>query len=221
MVYSNTQKNLWDHFLTEDQISRIESSARLVSFRKGETIIKQGTSASQIFLLESGMVKLVSEDGNRSTVFKIIADGNYIGLMCSFARQNFDFSAIAINPSEVLIIDRQVFEKTISENGDFAMHIVRLMSDMTVKIVSDLIGLSHKQANGATATILLELSDIFGSRSFRMPFNRDEFADTVGFSKESVINCLTSLQKDGIIKVSGKNVEILDLKRLTFISHYG
>ncbi len=221
MIIREENKKQWFNFLTKEQQEQIKSSSSEVVFRKGETIIKQGTAATHIYLLSSGMVKLASEEGSRMTVFKIISDNTFVGLMCSFAKKNFDFSALAINTSTVKIIDRDVFEQAIRENGEFAMHIVGLMSDMTVKIVSDLIGLSHKQANGATATILLDLVEIFNSHSFRMPFNRDEFADTVGFSKESVIGCLTAMQKDGIISVSGKNVEILDPHRLLLISRHG
>lgn len=221
MTIRETNKRQWSDFLTDKQQEQIRTSTSEVVFRKGETIIKQGTAVTHIYLLTSGLVKLASEDGNRMTVFKIIADNTFVGLMCSFARKNFDFSALAINTSVVRIIDREVFEQVIRENGEFAMHIIELMSDLTVKIVSDLIGLSHKQANGATATILLDLAEIFNSHSFRMPFNRDEFADTVGFSKESVIGCLTSMQKDGILRVSGKNIEILDPGRLLLISRHG
>lgn len=211
----------WDELLTAEQRERIIISAGRVSFRQGETIIKQGTSASAIYLLDKGMVKLVSEEDDRMTVFKIMGDGSFIGLMCSFAGHTFDFSAIAINPCEVLIIDRSLFEQAIRENGDFAMHIVGLMSEMTAKIVNDLIGLSHKQADGAVSTILLELADIFGSNSFRMPFTRAVLADTIGYSTESAINTLASLHKSGIIKVSGKSIEILDAKRLSLIARHG
>jgi hypothetical protein len=39
--------------------------------------------------------------------------------------------------------------------------------------------------------------------SYQMPFSKIELADTVGYSKESVINCLSSLHSNGIITVSG------------------
>jgi CRP/FNR family transcriptional regulator, anaerobic regulatory protein len=214
-------EHTWHEFVTQDERERIMSSSELVSFRKGETVIKQGTAASQIYFLESGMVKLLSEDDNRMTVFKILADNMFVGLMCSFAQRRFDFTAVTITPSRVRIIDRKVIEETIRSNGDFAMHIVNLMSVMTNKIVSDLIGLSHKQAEGAISTILLELADIFGSNSYQMPFSRIELADTVGYSKESVINCLSSLHSDGIITVSGKSVVINDTDRLKRIARHG
>ncbi len=211
----------WHEIVTEEERGQIMSSSELVSFRKGETVIKQGTAAGQIYFLESGMVKLMSEHHNRMTAFKILADNSFVGLMCSFAQRTFDFTAITITPSLVRIIERDLIERIIRNNGEFAMHVVEIMSVTTNKIVRDLIGLSHKHAEGAISTLLLELAEIFDSNSYRLPFSRVELADTAGYSKESVINCLSSLQRDGIISVSGKSVVIKDPERLQSIARHG
>ena len=216
----NTSRSWYDH-LAQDQRDRILASSNLVSFKKNETIIKQGTTAGHILYLEEGMVKLIVEDKERSTVFKIITNNTFIGLMCSFVKRNFDFSAVAIVPSSVRFIDRGVFEDAVRQNGDFAVYIVQLMSLMTNKVVHDLIQLSHKNADGAICTILLDLASIFGSNNFEMPFSRVELANTVGYSKESVISCLSSLQREGIVRSSGKSIEIIDLARLENIARFG
>jgi CRP/FNR family transcriptional regulator len=167
------------------------------------------------------MVKLIIEDDERSTAFKILSDNTFIGLMCAFVKRSFDFSAVAITPSKVRLINRSVFEDAIRDNGDFAVYIVQLMSLMTNKLVRDLIHLSHKNADGAICTVLLELASVFKSNKFQMPFSRVELAHTVGYSKESVISCLSSLQRDGVLIASGKSIEILDMKRLETISRFG
>jgi len=141
--------------------------------------------------------------------------------MCSFVKKSFDFSAVAIQDCNVRLIDRGVFEDFIRSNGEFAVQIIQLMSLMTNKIVHDLVHLSHKNADGAICTILIELSKVFKSNTFQMPFSRIELADTVGYSKESVINCLSSLQREGIIAVSGKMITLLNLQRLELISRNG
>lgn len=46
-------------------------------------------------------------------------------------------------------------------------------------------------------------------------------AHTLGYSKESIINTLSDFQRDGIITVSGKNLEILDITALGSIAEKG
>ena len=220
----NDERNIaekWSSTLSEEERDLVLENSTLVTFKKNETIIKQGYMADNILYLEKGLAKLSVDDNNRSTVFKIVADGTFVGLMCSFVKRTVDFSAVAINPSTIRLIDRDIFEGLIRNNGEFAVSIICQMSVMTNKIVHDLIYLSHKHADGAICTILMELSIIFKSNSFQMPFTRIELANTVGYSKESVINCLSSLQRENIIKTSGKNIEIIDPERLEIIARNG
>ena len=221
MNNEDSKENSWYSYLDEYNRNQILSTSTVVDYNKGETIIKQGVAAGHITFLEKGMVKLTSSNKKRTSTFKIIADNTFIGLMCAFVKKRFDFSAIAIVPSTVRMIDRKLFEEAIRTNGDFAVYIVNEMSLTTNKIVTELIQLSQKNADGAICTILLELATVFNSNTFQVPFNRTEFADTVGYSKESVITCLSSLQQEGIIRVSGKTVEIIDMSRLETIATYG
>jgi CRP/FNR family transcriptional regulator len=197
-----SKRKTWYDYLSDDQSQHLLDNSQLVSFKKDETIIKQGIAADHILYLEQGMVKLIIEDDERSTAFKILSDNTFIGLMCAFVKRSFDFSAVAITPSKVRLINRSVFEDAIRDNGD-------------------LIHLSHKNADGAICTVLLELASVFKSNKFQMPFSRVELAHTVGYSKESVISCLSSLQRDGVLIASGKSIEILDMKRLETISRFG
>lgn len=88
-------------------------------------------------------------------------------------------------------------------------------------MVHNLIKLTHKNVNGAIATILLDLYSLYNLDSFNLPFNREEMANALGYSKESVINTLSEFNKDGILKISGKKINIIDIDKLVSISING
>ncbi|MEE4176976.1 MAG: Crp/Fnr family transcriptional regulator [Bacteroides sp.] len=217
---SEGSKN-WYSLLTPQQHELVINHSRLVLFRKNETILKQGFIAGHILFLEEGMAKLSVEDGQKITVLKIVPPGSFIGLMCSFIKGTLDFSAAAIKDSKVRLIDREIFEQLIRENGDLAVALVQKMSLDTNKMVHDLVHLSHKNADGAICTVLFQLAGIFESHAFQIPLSRIEIANIVGYSKESVINTLSALNRDKVISLSGKNIEILDMKRLEMIARNG
>ncbi len=223
MIMEKISKNKydWQLLLSQEEIESLNVGSSLLSFGKGETIIKQGFMATHILLLEEGMAKLNVESGGRNTTIKIVTAGDFIGLMCSFVNKNVDFSAVTIIPSKVRLIDRSVFEKLIGSNGNFAVSLVKMISELTNSTVHDLINLSHKNVNGAIATLLLDLRRIFGSDSFDIPFTRSEMADALGYSKESIINTLSEYKKEGLISVEGKKLELLDLVKLDSIAKRG
>jgi len=213
--------NVWMEQLTPDQKEALINSSAILKFRRGETIIKQGTLASQIMFLEEGMAKLNFMEGEKDTTFSFATNGDFIGLMCSFVQKRLEFSAIAITNATVRIIDREVFENSIKENGKFAVYIVKLMSELTNGVVHTLISLSHKNVNGALSTLLLSLSRVYASNSFQVPFTRDEMAAALGYSKESIINTLSEFHRDKIINISGRNLVILQPETLKIISAKG
>lgn len=213
--------NSWMEQLTPDQKEALISSSTILKFRRGETIIKQGTLASQIMFLEEGMAKLNFMEADKDTTFSFATNGDFIGLMCSFVQKRLEFSAIAITNATVRIIDREVFEKSIRENGKFAVYIVKLMSELTKGVVHTLISLSHKNVSGALCTLLLSLSRVYASNTFQIPFTRDEMAAALGYSKESIINTLSEFHRDKIINISGRNLVILQPETLKIISAKG
>ncbi len=219
---SNSMINYsWMEHLNVKEKAEVLNGSTLLTYNKGETIIKQGTLASQILFVEDGIAKLNLESVGRDTTFSFATNGDFIGLMCSFVKKKLDFSAIAITQTTVRMIERDVFEKLIENNGKFAVYIVKHMSELTNSVVHTLITLSHKNVNGAVATLLLTLSRLYQSNNLQIPFSRDEMADALGYSKESIINTLSALHQDKIISVSGRELEILQHSALGLIAEKG
>lgn len=211
----------WMNSLNDVEKNRIFDASEILTYKRGETIIKQGTLASQIIFVEEGIAKLNFQTGERDTTFSFGMSGDFIGLMCSFVKKRLEFSAVAITDTTVRIIDREVFENLIETNGNFAVYIVKLMSELTNSVVHTLITLSHKNVNGAVATLLLTLTRLYKSNKLQIPFTRDEMADALGYSKESIINTLSSFHQDKIISISGRNLEIMQESALILIAEKG
>lgn len=211
----------WYGLLNQEEKEFLTNSSSRVEYKAGETVVKQGFSASHILFLEKGVVKLNVENRGKVTTFKIVNEGNFIGIMCSFVNKKLDFSAVAVTEASVFLMGREVMEKFISENGAFALYTVKLMSELTNGVVHNLINLSHKNVNGAVATILMDLAEVFRSPGYELPFNRSQFADALGYSKESVINTLREFDRDGILEISGKNVYVKDMDKLSSIARNG
>lgn len=207
--------------LNAQEHDELFSSITTVRYSKGETIVKQGFAMSSFLFLEKGIVKLDVMSENHSTTISIVSAKAFVGLMCSFVARQVDFSVVALVDSEVSMIDKNVIEKLIRNNGEFALRLVNLMSLMTKEMVGELIRKNAKNSLGAIALTLLELMKHFGSTKYTLPLTRTEFAEVVGFSKESVNLSMALLSKDGLIAVSGKHIEIVDEDRMRIIAQKG
>lgn len=207
--------------LTEDEKKELFDNKIEIDFEAGETIIKRGFTASNILYLEKGLAKLDIVTDNHTSTVNLVPTNSFVGIICTFATHNFDFTAIALEKSTIYSFDIKLFEKFVHQNGKFACHLIKHMSGLTNSLVHKVSRLNHKNIDGALSIILLDFSRIYKSNIFNIPVNRKELANMLGYSKESVINTLSKFNKDGIINVHEKRIEIIDKKRLEQIGEVG
>lgn len=207
--------------LTSDQKLMVENSTTLLQFSKGETIIKQGFVASHILYIEKGLAKLDVTNDSKISTLKLLGDGSFIGIVCSFACKNLDFSAVALEETRIKMINMDVFLSLIKENGEFALKLIRHMSSNTNSMVHRTSRLGNKNVEGSIALILLELSQIYQSDAFTLPVTRIGLASLAGCSKESTINTLAKFHADTIIEVKDKHIKILKSESLELIIKNG
>lgn len=209
--------------LTPEQLAFIDEHSVKINYRKGEMICKQGGFVSHVMYMEKGLAKVFLENGSNSLVLRIIPDRNFLGLAAvSEQHPTFPYSAMAYVDSEITQIDVKAFRHLMDQNPDFVKEIIQILSANSIQIYGRFFCLTYKQAFGRLADILLCLSDrIFKNTEFDLPLSRKELAELSGMSSETVIRMLKEFKEEGLIRMEGKSIEVLDYDRLKTISDTG
>lgn len=207
--------------LSDEEKSELIKHKTDIEFEPGETIIKRGLEVSNILYLNDGLVKLeIVNDGKLSTV-GLVEPHSFIGIICCFAFEKFDFTATALEKTKVSFINKKVFETFIKTNGEFSLNLIKHMSGVSNGFFHRLTTLSQKNIDGALSILLLDFAKIYKADHYTLPMVRKELANMLGYSKESVINTLSKFNKENIINVSDRKIEILNKKKLIQISKLG
>ena len=218
----NTKLSCFEE-LTEAQKELIDKNKVVVQYNKGEIICKQGSFASHIIFLTSGLAKVYLEGKPKNLILKISPEGNLIGLPSIYDGNNvFLYSAATYTHSTVELIDINIFKQLIRENPKFAYRVINVLNENTVQIYGRFYCLTNKQLHGRVADILLCLSQrIFNMMEFDLPLSRGDLAELTGMSTESVIRVMKDLKDDGPIETTGKSVKILNYEMMSKISEFG
>ena len=194
-----------------------------LSFRRGETIAKQGSIVTHILFLKEGLAKIYKElSNNNDLILNIFPSGNLIGLPALYGDKTFGYSVAAIDDSVVCAIDKVIFEKLIEQNGSFAVEVINSINNCTQHNFEKIVSLTQKQLPGKMADTLLFLKDVvYQASSFRMGLSRKDLAEFTGISVMSVVRVLQDFKKEGIISESGGVFYILSEERLKMISQKG
>lgn len=213
----------WYELLTEEEKQMIDDHSVSLSFKKGETVCKQGAFASHIFFLEEGLVKVYLEERNNNLILTLSTNHSLLGLPSVFEGNNkLPYSISTYTNSTIRMIDIQIFKQLLSQNATFAYRIINILNENTAQIYGRFFSLTQKQLHGRLADILLCMATrIFKNRSFELPLSRADLGDLTGMSTESVIRMMKEFKDDGLIDMQCKSIVLLDLERLERISQFG
>lgn len=209
--------------LTPKEKELIKQNEVNVTYKKGETICKQGTFASHIVIIEEGLAKVSVEECNRTLILKIIPEGNMIGLTAISDHNNtFQYSASAYVDTKARLIDTTVFKQIVKANAEFSFELLNLLAANNVQIYGRFFCLTNKQSYGKLADILICLADrVYKDREFDLFLSRKEIAELSDMSTENVIRMLKKFKDDGLIQIKGKKISILDYDNLQKVSALG
>jgi len=209
--------------LSKQELEFINDKRYSIPYKAGEIILKQGTVASQIISLVNGFAKLVIEgDGNRNLIISFIKSWKIIGGPGIHTDLKHHYSVVALEDSRICFIDAEKFKELLHNNSDFANAFIVNLSHKAIFSFQRLFSLTQKQMPGRMADGLIYLSDeIYQSTKFDTVISRQELADYAAMSKDSAIRTLKEFERDGILHLDNKTIEILDMPQLRDISERG
>jgi CRP/FNR family transcriptional regulator len=209
--------------LLDNELDFISNNKTQIQYSKGENLCKQGAFSSSILYINEGLVKVYVENSNKKTTnISILKSQDFIGLSSVFGDNIYNYSAIALKDTQVCLIEKQSFNELLQNNASFGASIIKRYCDRERNLFDKIRSISYKQMNGRLADALLYLSsNKFESENIYKYINRKDIADFACISKESTIKLLNEFDKDGIINLKGKTIEINDLTLLKSISKRG
>jgi len=190
-----------------------------ILYRKGETLVKQNSSASHIYFIKKGLVKVHVESENKSLILEIAGRSSMLGITSLNHSNRYNFSVTAIGDVEACEIDIDTIQNIMNNNVGFSAVIINELNTTIEKLLSKVYCLSQKNIQSRMADLLITFSDkVFLSKEFAMPLSRNELAELTNMATENVVRTLKEFDAQGIIKLSGKNVKIMEYDKLHKLS---
>lgn len=209
--------------LHPEEAEMVRTGKTQVLFRKGDNLTKQGTFASYVLFMINGYARQYLEgDITRNFNLRIIKPGEFVGLSTVFHENIFSYSSVALTDCQAWLIEKEAVAKVVKHNGLFGFSITKRYCEQNRNLLETVRSLMYKHMNGRMADTLLyidsfkaEVPEIFQLLS------RKDLADFAGISTESAVKLLKSFEKDGLVKLQEKDIQLLKRDTLAEISRRG
>lgn len=213
--------------LDANEITALNAMGRRRTVAAGEPLIWEDDDSLLVANVIEGVLKLTTstEDG-REQIVGVAYPSDFIGRPFG---QTSKASVVALTDARVCVFARNDFDRFAREHPGLEHKLLeRTLSELD-RTRSWMMLLGRKTASEKIATFLLEMSERlaetdctprFGpARRFSLPFSRQQVADVLGLTIETVSRQFTKLKQDGVIELpSRREVEILDRPALSALA---
>ena len=206
-----------------EELMLLEGKRTQLLYQKGENLIKQGAFATHVIYVIDGLVKLYLQTGvGRQINIRLAHKGDFLAFPALFGEDYYNYSAVAVKDTTVSMIDREALQGLLRENTSFAMRITTKNLRHEAFLLEIIRNLSYKQMRGKLASALLYLSQPeFVEEDVFSYLTRQDIGDFASIPAESAIRFLKEFEKEGMLRLGGKDIQIVDMRRLEEISRKG
>ncbi|MGO8912144.1 MAG: Crp/Fnr family transcriptional regulator [Bradyrhizobium sp.] len=202
--------------LDKAELRELAHIGRHIHFAAGETVFAQEEMTTSFYNLLEGVIRLYKllPDGRRQ-IIGFALPGDFLGLAAS-ARHNF--SADAIGDVVLCQFSKSAFARFSEDRPD----LLRRINELAVRELSQaqdhMVLLGRRSAEEKVATFLIgwrdRLFQVTGpSRTVSLPMSRQDIADFLGLTIETVSRTFTKFERDGVIEIMPGSIRLLDPAR--------
>lgn len=194
-----------------DELASLEQMKYYRSFQAGQTVIWSGDRMDFVASVVTGIATLTQtmEDGRRQMV-GLLLPSDFVGRP---GRQAAAYDVTAATDLVMCCFRKKPFEEMMGATPHIAQRLLEMTLDELDAAREWMLLLGRKTAREKIASLLaiiarrdasLKLKAAKGAMAFDLPLTREEMADYLGLTLETVSRQMSALKRDGVIDLNGK-----------------
>lgn len=205
-----------------DQLDRVVKNRRPMQL--GDHLYRSGQALGALFVAREGAFKTtITDEQGQSQVIGFHLPGELIGLD-ALGTGSHACDAQALTQANVCEIPLSQLETVASQVPGLQHQLLRIIGQSINRDHSHLEMLGVKSAGDRMALFLHGMTERYAllgrpSDLIVLPMSRQDIGSYLGLVIETVSRTFNKMQEDGVISVHGRQIRILDPKRLASMAH--
>jgi len=180
---------------------------KIETYSKGQTIFSQGDPCQAVMYLQRGVVKLaITSSAGKEAVIALLGAGEFFGEGCIAGQPLRSATAVATEPSSVLVIGKQEMIRVLHEEHEFSDRFVSYMLQRNVRVEEDLADQLFNSSEKRLARALLLVAR-YGKEEqpekIVAKLSQETLAEMIGTTRSRVSFFMNRFRKLGYIKYNG------------------
>ena len=203
--------------VSSEALRVLAAQALYKKYAPQEMVIGEADFIRSFYIVLEGRLKLYksSPEGREQTI-QLLGPGDPFGLCTAFATEAFPVSAMALEPSAVLLIPGTLVETVTLREPRLLLNIIQILSRRLQNSMALIESLALKEIPARLASFLLHslLQHPEGVARLDLVITQRELAKILGSTPEALSRALRKMADEGILRASGRTIHILDRSAL-------
>ena len=205
--------------MTPEEIDRIAQNTRELRASRGEMVFQRGDPAHGFYVVIHGQLKLaLSSPQGVEKVVHLVGPGQTFGEAVMFMGMPYPVYAQALADSLLLHIAKAAVFEGLDRDPIFCRKMLAGLSSRLHSLIGDVEAYSLRSCTQRVIGYLLQYDDDkaedSGNFLINLPASKTVIASRLNISPETFSRVLHDLSAAGLISVKGKDVSVLDIKKL-------
>ena len=189
-------------------------------FNQGDVIFKENDEGAEMFIIIQGLVEIRKSTGSSSSkILTTLQKGDMFGEMAIIEKQPRSATAVAVQPTRVLVLNEKLYDKMLGSNPDFARKMNRVLSERVRRADAIIQNIMSTNRQNQLWAGLVQYAREKGVSTFKgSRVNIEEFmlwaVQHLGMTDKDVQGILAQFLRRGVIAYSarGKDEVIIEPK---------
>ena len=196
----------------------VEANKQNLDFKKGQKIFEEGSTVRGIYFLFKGKIKVHKKWGKeKQLILHFAKEGDIVGYRGLGSQKVYPVSATALGDVILCFIEIPFFETTLQANPRLTYTLMQFYANELQHAERRIGNLVHLDVKSRVAETLLMLKRDFGENEnghINITLTKQDLASYAGTTYETFFRMITELEKEKIVRLTGKDIAILKEKKL-------
>lgn len=203
--------------LNNEELLEIVKNINHKEYSKGDVIFTEGNISNTLYFINQGRIKLYkyTKDG-KEQILHILSEGEFFGELELIKPSKYRFNAKSIVDAKICTLSKDEMKSIIMRNPEIGIKVLEAIGERLSKIESLVQNLATNDVDSRMAYLLMDLMEKYGesienSISVKLQLSREDMANYIGVTRETISRKLKKFEDEKLIKIVGtKNIIILD-----------
>ncbi|ETI89258.1 MAG: Crp/Fnr family transcriptional regulator [Clostridium butyricum] len=201
--------------LNNEELLKIVNTINHKEYAKGDVVFTEGNVANTLFFINEGKIKLYkyTKDG-KEQILHVLSEGDFFGELELIKPSKYGFNSKAIIDSKICTLTKDEMKEIMMKNPEIGIKVLETVGERLSKVESLVQNLATNDVDSRMAYLLTDLMEKYGENiekniSIELPLSREEMANFIGVTRETISRKLKKFEDEKLIKIVGTKIIII------------